>query len=192
VTDRLDRQTAFLLEIDRLKSVERAQPIADGSRRETSGEHSWHVALFALVLADQAQPGVDIDRVIRMLLIHDIVEIDAGDTPIHGDHDPVAQAAAEETAADRIFSLLPPDLAAGLRDLWDEFEAGESDDARFARALDRVQPPLLNAAAGGGSWRDYGVTLDNIDTRVAPAAQRGAPALWAYVRHRIAPYFTGE
>lgn len=191
MTERLDRQIAFLLEADRLKTVLRAQPIADGSRRENSGEHSWHLALFALVLADQAEAGVDIDRVIRMLLLHDLVEIDAGDHPIHGSHDRAAQEAAERAAADRIFALLPADQAAPFRALWDEFEAGASSDARFARALDRVQPPLLNAAAGGGAWRAHGVTLDNIDTRVAPAALRGAPALWAYVRARIAPLFTG-
>jgi hypothetical protein len=101
------------------------------------------------VLADQAEPGVDIDRVIRMLLLHDLVEIDAGDHPIHGNHDRAAQEAAERAAADRIFALLPDDQAGPFRALWDEFEAGESPDARFARALDRVQPPLLNAAAGG-------------------------------------------
>ena len=191
MTDRLDRQIGFLLEADRLKTVLRAQPIADGSRRENSGEHSWHLALFALVLADQAEPGVDIDRVIRMLLLHDLVEIDAGDHPIHGSHDRAAQEAAEHAAADRIFALLPDDQAGPFRALWDEFEAGETPDARFARALDRVQPPLLNAASGGAAWRAHGVTLDNIDTRVAPAARRGAPALWAYVRNRIAPLFTG-
>lgn len=191
MTDRLDRQIAFLLEADRLKTVLRAQPIADGSRRENSGEHSWHIALFALVLADQAGPGVDIDRVIRMLLLHDLVEIDAGDYPIHGGHDPALQQAAERSAADRIFALLPAEQATAFRALWDEFEAGASADARFARALDRVQPPLLNAAAGGAAWRAHGVTLADLDRRVAPAAHRGAPALWAYVRERIAPLFTG-
>ena len=134
MTERLDRQIGFLLEADRLKTVLRAQPIADGSRRENSGEHSWHLALFALVLADQAEPGVDIDRVIRMLLLHDLVEIDAGDHPIHGNHDRAAQEAAERAAADRIFALLPEDQAGPFRALWDEFEAGETPDARFARA----------------------------------------------------------
>ena len=112
---RLDRQMAFLVEADRLKHVLRATTLVDGSRPENSGEHSWHLALYAMVLADQAPEGVRIDRVMRMLILHDLVEIDAGDTPIHGDYDPIAQAAAEEAAADRIFGLLPPDQAAEFR-----------------------------------------------------------------------------
>lgn len=190
MTDRLDRQLDFLLEIDRLKQVLRASPIADGSRRENSGEHSWHLAMFALVLADQAEGGVSIDRVIRMLLIHDIVEIDAGDMPIHGSGlDHAAQTEAEMRAADRLFGMLPDDQGATLRALWEEFEAGESPDARFAKALDRCQPPLLNLAAGGGSWADYDVTLDHIDTRVGVPARRGASNLWDRVRARIKPWF---
>jgi len=125
-----------------------------------------------------------------MLLIHDIVEIDAGDVPIHvADRDPAAQAAAEARAADRLFGLLPDDQGAALRALWDEFEAGESEDARFAKALDRCQPPLMNLAAGGGSWVDYAVTLDHMDARVGAPARRGAPELWDRVRARIKPWF---
>jgi putative hydrolase of HD superfamily len=188
--DRLDRQLDFLVEIDRLKQITRASPIADGSRKENSGEHSWHLAMFALVLSDQAGPDVSIDRVIRMLLIHDIVEIDAGDVPIHGTNlDHAAQAEAEARAADRLFGLLPPDQSIALRALWEEFEAAESPDARFAKALDRCQPPLLNFASGGGSWADYNVTLDHIDSRVGLPAHRGAPALWERVRARIKPWF---
>lgn len=187
--DRLDRQLDFLVEIDKLKNIVRASPIADGSRRENSGEHSWHLAMFALILSDQAGPDVSIDRVIKMLLIHDIVEIDAGDFPIHGAFDAAAKEAAEEKAADRLFGMLPEDQGAALRALWDEFEDGESPDARFARALDRCQPPLLNMASGGGSWIEHGVTLENIDTRVGVPAQRGAPALWERIRARILPFF---
>ena len=188
--DSLDRQLDFLLEIDRLKQVHRASPVADGSRRENSAEHSWHLAMFALVLGDQAGPGVSIDRVVRMLLIHDIVEIDAGDVPIHAAHaGGTDQALAEARAADRLFGMLPADQGAALRALWDEFEAGETPDARFAKALDRCQPPLMNLAAGGGSWADYDVTLDQIDARVGGPARRGAPALWDRVRARIKPWF---
>lgn len=193
MTDRLDQQLDFLVEIDKLKTITRASPIADGSRKENSGEHSWHLAMFALILADQAEPGVSIDRAIRMLLIHDIVEIDAGDTPIHGaDAGKADQAEAEMRAADRLFGLLPDDQRDALRALWDEFEAADSADARFAKALDRCQPPLLNMASGGGSWADYDVTLDHIDTRVGVPAKRGAPALWDRVRTRILPYFTAR
>ncbi|QIE41862.1 HD domain-containing protein [Rhodobacteraceae bacterium SC52] len=193
MTDRLDQQLDFLVEIDKLKSITRASPIADGTRKENSGEHSWHLAMFAFVLSDQAQPGVSIDRVIRMLLIHDIVEIDAGDTPIHGaDAAKADQAEAEMRAADRLFGMLPDDQRDDLRALWEEFEAADTADARFAKALDRCQPPLLNMASGGGSWADYAVTLDHIDTRVGVPAKRGAPALWDRVRSRILPYFAAR
>ena len=170
MTDRLDAQFAFLNEADRLKSVLRATTLVDGSRPENSGEHSWHLALYALVLADQAGPGVSIDRVIRMLLIHDLVEIDVGDVPIHSQngqaHGSVATQAAEAKAADRIFGLLPDDLRDSLRILWEEFEAAETPDARFAKSLDRVQPVLANLMSGGGTWTTYNVTFDQLETRV--------------------------
>lgn len=186
---RLTAQFAFLDEVDRLKTILRASPIGDGSRRENSAEHSWHIAIYALVLADQAGPQVRIDRVIRMLLLHDIVEIDAGDVPIHMAHDPAEQEAKERVAADRLFGLLPPDQGRDFRALWEEFEAAESPDAVFAKALDRVQPILQNLAAGGGSWTDYDVTLDQIDSRVGVKVERGAPRLWNFVRARILPFF---
>jgi len=130
LTDRLEAQFAFLNEADRLKSVLRATTLVDGSRAENSGEHSWHLALYALVLADQAAPGVSIDRVIRMLLLHDLVEIDVGDVPIHSQngqaHASAETQAAEAKAADRIFGLLPNDLRDDLRALWAEFEAAET------------------------------------------------------------------
>ena len=190
---RLGAQVAFLLEADRLKQVLRATPLADGSRRENSGEHSWHLALHALVLADQAGPDVSIDRVIRMLILHDLVEIDVCDVPIHSAngqaHGSEATRAAETAAADRIFGLLPPEIGRDLRALWEEFEAAATPDSIFAKALDRVQPVLLNHAAGGGSWTDYNVTLDQVESRVGVKVARGAPALWAHVRARIAPFF---
>ncbi len=189
MTERLAAQFAFLEEIDRLKGVLRATPIGDNSRPENSAEHSWHLAMYALVLADQAGPDVEIACVIKMLLLHDIVEIDAGDMPIHASHDLEAQAAKERAAADRIFGLLPADLAAEFRALWDEFEAAETPDAVFAKALDRVQPVLLNHQTGGGSWTDYGVTLEQIDSRVGTKVTRGAPRVWAFVRDRVAAFF---
>ena len=188
-TARLDAQFAFLMEADRLKQVLRATTLADGSRRENSGEHSWHLTLYALVLADHAAPGVDINRVIRMLILHDLVEIDAGDTPIHGDHDPLAQAAIEAAAADRIFGLLPADLAQDLRALWEEFEAAATPDAVFAKSLDRVQPVLHNIASGGGSWIDYQVTFEQLEARVGQKVARGAPGLWGYVKSLAKRFF---
>jgi putative hydrolase of HD superfamily len=189
MTDRLDAQVAFLSEADKLKSVVRASRLHDGSRFENSAEHSWHVMLFALVLADQAGPGVQIDRVIKMLLLHDIVEVDAGDHPIHGQVDTAAQAAREQQAADRLFGLLPPDQADTFRALWEEFEAGESADARYAKAIDRFQTPLANLANGGGSWRDYDVSLAQLDARVGRPVRRGAPGLWTWVLPKLQAFF---
>ena len=192
---RLDAQFAFLNEADRLKSVLRATTLCDGSRRENSGEHSWHLALYALVLADQAAPGVDINRVIRMLLIHDLVEIDVGDVPIHSAngvaHGSAETIAAETRAADRIFGLLPADLAQNLRILWDEFEAALTPDAIFAKSLDRVQPVMANLASGGGTWVEYQVTAEQLESRVGVKIARGAPGVWDWVKGKTAFYFGG-
>ncbi|WP_149586731.1 HD domain-containing protein [Tabrizicola flagellatus] len=193
MSDRLERQFAFLNEADRLKHVMRATTLVDGSRPENSGEHSWHLALYALVLADQAGPGVNIDRVIRMLLIHDLVEIDVGDVPIHAQngqaHASVETQAAEARAADRIFGLLPDDLRHDLRALWEEFEAADTPDARFAKSLDRVQPVMANLMSGGGTWATYNVTFDQLETRVGSKIAKGAPALWEWVREKARPWF---
>lgn len=193
MTDRLAAQIAFLNEADRLKSVLRATPLCDGSRAENSGEHSWHLALYAMVLADQAGPGVRIDRVIRMLLIHDLVEIDVGDVPIHSQngaaHGSTETKAAEARAAERIFGLLPEEIGGAFKALWEEFEAAETPDAVFAKSLDRVQPVLQNIESGGGSWTDYAVTLDQVEARVGTKVARGAPALWAYLQGQLAQFF---
>ncbi len=190
---RLEAQFAFLNEADRLKSVLRATTLVDGSRPENSGEHSWHLALYALVLADQAGPGVSIDRVIRMLLIHDLVEIDVGDVPIHSQngaaHASVETQKAEAKAADRIFGLLPEDLRDDLRALWEEFEAAETPDARFAKSLDRVQPVMANLMSGGGTWASYNVSFDQLESRVGVKIAKGAPTLWDWVRERARPWF---
>jgi putative hydrolase of HD superfamily len=192
--DRLSAQFAFLNEADRLKSVLRATTLCDGSRPENSGEHSWHLALYALTLADQAEPGVDINRVIRMLLLHDLVEIDVGDVPIHSQngtaHASDETVLAEQRAADRIFGLLPPDLRDSFRALWDEFEAAETPDARFAKSLDRVQPVMANLQSGGGTWITYNVTFDQLESRVGSKIERGAPRLWAWVRAKVQPFFS--
>jgi putative hydrolase of HD superfamily len=196
MTDRLAAQLAFLTEADRLKSVLRASTLNDGSRRENSGEHSWHVMLYAAVLADQAGPGVSVDRVIRMLLIHDLVEIDVGDTPIHAQggttHGSADLLAREQAAADRLFGLLPADQAVVFRALWDEFEAAQTPDAVFAKSIDRVQPVMQNLASGGGSWVEYGVTRDQLETRVGAKVARGAPGVWAHLSARLDQWFAGR
>jgi putative hydrolase of HD superfamily len=189
MSDRLSQQFAFLTEADKLKSVLRGTTLCDGSRRENSGEHSWHIALYALVMAEHAKRPVNIDRVIKMLLLHDLVEIDAGDNPIHGDHDPVEMEAIEQAAADRMFGLLPSGQGAEFRAIWDEFEAAETDDAVFAKSIDRVQPVVSNLECGGGSWPEYKVTPEQLETRVGVKVRRGAPALWGHLKEQIDTWF---
>ncbi len=189
---RLDRQIAFLMEAERLRTVLRSTPIGDGSRPENSAEHSWHLALFALVLGEHAADGIDLNRVIRMLILHDIVEVDAGDHPIHGHVDEAAKEAAELKAADRLYRLLPEDQAAELRALWDEFEAEETPEAQFAKALDRFQPPLLNLATDGVNWKLYDVTAEKIEARVGRPIARGAPGLWSWLWPKVTAFFARQ
>ena len=191
MTARLDQQIAFLNEADKLKSIVRGTTLCDASRAENSAEHSWHLTLYALVLADQAGPDVDINRVIKMLILHDLVEIDAGDNPIFGDFDPAEMQAQEQIAADRIFGLLPNDLCADLRPIWEEFEAAETPSAQFAKSLDRFQPPMQNLQSGGGSWTDNNVSQQQIHDKVGSKIAIGTPALWDYARGRIAAFFEG-
>ena len=148
-----------------------------------------------MVLADQAGPAVRIDRVIRMLILHDLVEIDVGDVPIHSAnglaHGSTETAVAEARAADRIFGLLPLDLGAEFRALWEEFEAAATPDAIFAKSLDRVQPVMHNIESGGGTWVTYKVTAEQLESRVGVKIARGAPALWDWVRDRSRAFFAG-
>jgi putative hydrolase of HD superfamily len=189
VASRIDAQIAFLNEADKLKDQLRATPILSNTRPENSAEHSWHIMLYALTLAEHAKRPIQIDRVLKMLLLHDIVEIDAGDAPIHGDHDPAEQEAKEIAAAERIFGLLPADQRDEFRSLWEEFEAAESDDAIFAKSIDRVQPVISNLETGGGSWIDYNVTAAQLESRVGVKVRRGAPAVWDALKTRIDSWF---
>lgn len=177
--DRLRRQLAFLVEVDRAKQVLRQNPLADGSRRENDAEHMWHLALAVLVLAEHASGPVDVANVLRMVLIHDLVEIDAGDTFTYDEsrRDSAAVMAAERAAAARIFGLLPHDQATLFRDAWEEFEARATPDARLAAAVDRLLPVLLNHAAHGGAWTAHDVDEAAVRSRNAHVAD-GAPALW--------------
>ena len=184
---------AFLSEADRLKSILRASRIASGQRYENSAEHSWHIMLYAWILAPYSVSQVDVTRVLIMLLLHDLVEIDAGDVPIHSklDADALARIEAEElAAAQRIFGLLPAAQTEECLKIWQEFEAANSSDAIFAKSIDRVQPVLLNIATGGGSWIEYNVTLPQLESRVGAKIARGAPQVWAYVRAQLLPWFT--
>ncbi len=192
MTERLEQQIAFLNEADKLKSVMRGTLLCDASRSENSAEHSWHLTLYALVLSDQAGPDVDITRVIKMLILHDLVEIDAGDNPIFGSYDPADMEAQEQAAADRIFGLLPNDLGDDLRATWEEFEANQTPTAQFAKSLDRFQPPIQNLAAGGGSWIEYNVTHDQFIEKVGTKIDAGAPGLWNYARTRVSAWFAAH
>ncbi|GLO78197.1 MULTISPECIES: HD domain-containing protein [Sulfitobacter] len=192
MTTRLEQQIAFLNEADKLKSVTRGTLLCDASRAENSAEHSWHLTLYALVLADQAGPDVDITRVIKMLILHDLVEIDAGDNPIFGSYDTADMEAQEQLAADRIFGILPNDLRDDLRATWEEFEANETPTARFAKSLDRFQPPMQNLAAGGGSWVEYNVTEAQFVEKVGSKIQTGAPGLWEFARARVSAWFAAR
>jgi len=155
--DPLDSQLRFVLEADRLKSVLRRSTLNDGSRRENSAEHSWHLALMALVLGEHAPRGTDLAKVSAMVVLHDLVEIDAGDLYVYADEAAQRrQAVAERAAADRLFGLLPPEQGAAFRALWDEFEQRITPEARFARALDRLQPLIANYEAGGKTWHHRG------------------------------------
>ncbi len=177
-TDRLDRQLDFLLTCDRLKGVERRNHLADGSRRENSAEHSWYLALMAMVLAEHAAEPVDSFRVLQMLLVHDLVEIEVGDTFVYDHEARAAKAAAEAEAARRLFASLPADEGSRFVALWDEYENGSGADARFARSLDRLAPLLLNHASRGATWSEHGITADQVrevNRRIAD----GSPQLWA-------------
>lgn len=179
--NRLTRQLAFIRELDKLKSVLRRTSLIDRSRLENSAEHSWHLAAMALTLAEYAPPDADLPRVIEMLLVHDVVEIDAGDTFAFDVAANVGKLDRETLAAARLFGLLPDDVGVRLRALWDEFEQGRTSTARFANALDRLQGLLMNDAPGdGGTWRIHGVTSTQVLARMAPI-QVGAPALWPVV-----------
>jgi len=181
----LDDQITFLLEADRLKTVLRQSTLTDRSRRENSAEHSWHLALMALVLAEYALPGLDLQRVLTMLVLHDLVEIDAGDLFAYAPPDALArQELAERAAADRLFGLLPPGQSERFRGIWDEFEERVSQEAKFARAMDRLQPMLINMVTGGGTWLAHGVTADQVLIRVALIAD-GSPALGRFARDMI-------
>lgn len=186
---RLNSQLAFLREIDKLKTVVRQSPLLDRSRRENSAEHSWHLAMYAGILHEYAEGSVDVSRVIRMLLLHDIVEVEVGDTPIHGGGSAQEQAEREARAAEHLFGMLPQPQGPELLALWQEFEAAQSEDARFAKALDRFQPLLVNVFTGGGTWNDNGVSLEQVRSRYGPVIRRGAPRLWAVCEEWIERHF---
>jgi len=181
---RLTQQIQFIIEIDQLKQVLRQTLLNDGSRRENSAEHSWHLAMMVIVLAEYGPQGVDLLNAIKMVLIHDLVEIDAGDTFCYDVQGNESKAQREAQAALRLFGLLPADQASELRSLWEEFEAQQTPTAKFAAALDRIQPLLHNQQNRGGTWLIHGITRDQVMKRMAPV-ETGAPELWLFVQQVI-------
>jgi putative hydrolases of HD superfamily len=175
--DRFEKQLQFILEIDKLKSISRRTYLLNAERRENSAEHSWHLAIMAILLAEHANEPVNVSRVVRMVLIHDIVEVDAGDTYYYDRVAALDKSERERRAADRLFGLLPPDQGSELRELWNEFEACQTSDARFATSLDRFIPQLHNYHTQGKSWSEHGVTADRVLEGNACMAD-GSVTLW--------------
>ena len=181
---RLEEQIQFIKEIDRLKEIDRRSYLLSQNRRENSAEHSWHVAVMALILKDHADGEIDVGRVVEMLLIHDIVEIDAGDTFCYDEKARRSQHDRERKAAERIFGLLPDDQGKRLFNLWMEYDAEETEDARFAVAVDRLMPLLHNLGTEGKSWKENGIVKDQVlnhNNKIGKSSNR----LWEYVEAKI-------
>jgi putative hydrolase of HD superfamily len=184
---RLDEQFAFIREIDREKRIGRQTYLSDAVRKENDAEHAWHMAVMTLLLSEYANEEIDVLRTVSMLLIHDLVEIDAGDTYAYDEEGKKTQAERERRAADRIYGLLPEDQGKKLYDLWLEFEERKTPEAKFARAMDNIQPMMLNAATDGKAWEEHGVALSQILGRNARTPE-GSQVLWDYAReHFIKP-----
>ena len=179
--ERFERQIRFVLEIDRLKTIVRRTYILHADRAENTAEHSWHLAMMAILLSEYANDPVDVSRVVKMVLIHDIVEIEAGDTYFYDAAAELDKAVRERAAADRLFGILPPDQGEDLRQLWEEFEAADTPEARFALALDRFMPQLHNYHTQGRSWVEHGITADRVLERNASMAE-GSSKLWECAR----------
>ncbi|MXG88873.1 HD domain-containing protein [Nocardioides flavescens] len=182
--DRLRAQLTFLVEADRLKTVLRASPLAAADRRENDAEHSWHLALMVLVLAEHANEPIDVGRAMELVIVHDLVEVYAGDSPVFDPAATVDQAEREQAAAERLYALLPSDQGAYLREVWDEFEAGETPEAKFCKALDRLEPMLLNWLDGGGTWQMPGATESTVRAREAGVVA-GATALGSFTSRLV-------
>ncbi len=177
--ERLKEQMAFILEADKSKQVFRQTYLSDGSRKENDAEHAWHLALMCALLAEYANEPIDLAKTMTMVLVHDLVEIDAGDTYAYDEAGNSTKRERELKAADRIFSLLPEDQAEKFRGLWEEFEEAETPEARFALSLDKIQPVLLNDATGGRAWEEHGVRMSQILGRNRKTPE-GSQTLWKY------------
>lgn len=178
--ERLEQQMKFLLEVDKLKFINRQTYLSDASRKENDAEHSWHLAMFAILLSEYSNEKVDLTKVITMVLIHDIVEIDAGDTYAYDEAGNLTKREREVKAADRIFNLLPEDQGSRFRELWEEFEAYDTPEAKFAHVCDNVQPLMLNHATDGRSWRERGIRRSQVEKR-NERIKEGSETMRAYI-----------
>lgn len=178
------RQIEFIKEVDKLKYILRKTKLLNSDRNENDAEHSWHLSLMAIVLADHANAPINLLKVIKMLLIHDIVEIDAGDTFIYDTQKNHVNTEEERKAARRIFGLLPDDQANDLIAIWEEFEEGQTDEAKFARAMDRLEPLLQNTSNNGGTWNEFGVNYEKVYTK-KQVIKQGSERIWQYAEQLI-------
>lgn len=183
-SEKLLQQIDFIKEIDKLKYIQRKTKLFNSDRRENDAEHSWHLALMAIVLSEHADGSVDLLKVIKMVLIHDIVEIDAGDTFIYDTQKAHTNTVEERLAANRIFGILPELQAKELIAIWEEFEAGETLEARFARAMDRLEPLLQNSSNNGGTWNEFGVNYDKVYSKKS-VIKYGSSVLWEYAENLL-------
>lgn len=182
--DRLQKQMEFIVEVDKVKKIMRQTYLSDASRKEDDAEHSWHLALMAVLLKEYSNEEVDLTKVIPMVLIHDLVEIDAGDTYAYSGESAAVTEARERKAAERVFGILPEDQGKVFRDLWEEFEAYETPEAKFAHVLDNCQPMLLNDASNGLSWTEHQVRKSQIYKRNEHTAE-GSRKIWNYMQSLI-------
>lgn len=184
---RIDKQFEFFREIDKEKFIGRQTYLTDAQRKENDAEHAWHLAIMTILLNEYSNEKIDVLKTVTMLLIHDLVEIDAGDTYAYDEEGKKTKRVRELAAADRIFGILPEEQGEKMRGLWDEFEAGETAEAKFAHAMDHIQPLMLNAATDGKSWEEHGIRLSQVMGRNKNTAE-GSKALWEYAYQKfIAP-----
>ena len=182
--DRIRKQFDFIQEIDKEKFIGRQTYLTDGNRKENDAEHAWHMAIMTILLSEYAKEEIDVLKTVTMLLIHDIVEIDAGDTYAYDEEAKKTQREREVKAADRLFGMLPEDQGKRFRKLWEEFEARETPEAKFARTMDNLQPMMLNAATDGKAWVEHAVQLSQIMKRNERTAE-GSEVLWEYAKEKF-------
>lgn len=184
VPENLLKQIDFIKEIDKLKYIQRKTKLFNSDRNENDAEHSWHLALMAIVLLEHSNQTVDLLKVVKMLLIHDIVEIDAGDTFIYDTQKNHSNTDEERLAANRIFGMLPTEQAEELIAIWEEFEAGQTNEAKFARSMDRLEPLLQNTSNNGGTWKEFGVNFEKVHQKKS-VIKEGSAAIWDFAEQLI-------